>query len=77
MTDQTGQGGGTSGNTKWNTPKGMLNSRIDDVDDYVFIGKKRDGSPIVLSSGDQQFAHKLLQNAGQFTGQDQGSRQPA
>lgn len=56
-------------NTKWNTPKGMLTSRIDDVDDYVLVGKKSDGSPIVLSNGDQQFAQQLLHETGLF--QDQ------
>lgn len=65
MPDQT--------NAKWNTPKGMLNSRIDDVDDYVLVGKKSDGTHITLSNGDASFASKLLQESGIF--QDQESRQ--
>lgn len=59
----------TQPTTKWNTPKGMLTSRIDDVDDYVFIGKNKDGSSVVLSSGDEQLAQKLLQNSGAFHGE--------
>lgn len=60
--------------TNWNSPKTSLNDRIADVDDYVFIGKKRDGSTFVMSNGDQRSAENLLHNSplGQTEGANLG-----
>lgn len=49
--------------TNWNAQKSQLPNRIADVDDYVLIGKQRDGTTFVMSNGDQQFAQDLLSNS--------------
>jgi hypothetical protein len=53
----------TNSNTKWNAPKGSLNDRISEVDDYVLIGKTRDGGSFVMSSGDQRLAENLVHSS--------------
>lgn len=50
-------------NTNWNAPKASVNDRLADVDDYVFIGKKRDGSTFIMSNGDQRSAQNLLHSS--------------
>lgn len=71
MTDQT------SGTPKWNTPIGMLHSRIPQgVEDYVLIGKDQNGKPVLFSSGDDTLAKNLVSTFGGFQGQSQqGQRQ--
>lgn len=49
--------------TNWNQPKNALSSRINDVDDYVLIGRTRDGGSLIMSNGDQNFAQNLVANS--------------
>lgn len=67
--------GGQDLTTKWNTPTGMLGSRIQDFDNYVLVGRKGDKTTI-FSDGDQHTAQNLLKSVAPELAFDQ-SRQPA